>query len=138
MAITNGLMEWFQGCDLIETIDLVDVNQLPPELQALGIYKQPSRTTELLIDGSQIITDVYYLLFKRATQLKDERLDNDSYLESVETWVEAQEWKESYPDIGYTVHSVSVTDTFYMMEAAEQDSIYQLAVSLTYEKGRSN
>lgn len=137
MGITTGLLEWFKGCELIEALEFVDVNQLPPEIEALGLYKQPSRTTEKLIDGTTLITDVYYLLFKQPSQLKRERLENDEYLENVENWVESQEWEENYPDIGYQVHEITVTNTFYMMESEENENIYQLAISITYEKGRN-
>lgn len=137
MGITTGLLEWFKGCELIEALEFVDVNQLQPEIEALGLYKQPSRTTEELIDGTTLITDVYYLLFKQPSQLKRERLENDEYLENVENWVEGQEWEENYPDIGYQVHEITVTSTFYMMESEENENIYQLAISITYEKGRN-
>lgn len=135
MAITTGLLSWFRCCEIIEEPEYIDVNQLPAEMQALGVYKQPSRTIDRLIDGTQIITDVYYLLFQRPAQMNDERISNEEYLEQVETWVENQEYAENYPDIGYPVFEIEVTNTFYMMNRTETEAVYQLAISVKYEKG---
>lgn len=135
MAITTGLLNWFRSCEIIEEPEYIDVNQLPAEMQALGVYKQPSRTIDRLIDGTQIITDVYYLLFQRPAQMNDERISNEEYLEQVETWVENQEYAENYPDIGYPVFEIEVTNTFCMLNRTETEAVYQLAISVKYEKG---
>ena len=121
MSKIKGIVEWFEACPLIENAGSIDVNQLPAELQALGIYKQPARTVEKLIDGSSIVTETYYLLFQQPAQLIDERIDTDEYLEQVENWVEAQEMAEAYPQIGY-----------------EAEAVYQLAISIKYERTRTN
>ena len=135
MSKIKGIVEWFEGCPLIENAGSIDVNQLPAELRALGIYKQPARTVEKLIDGSSIVTETYYLLFQQPAQLIDERLDTDEYLEQVENWVEDQEIAESYPKI---VYEISVAGTFYMMSRNETEAVYQLAISIKYERTRTN
>ena len=138
MSKIKGIVEWFEACPLIENAGSIDVNQLPAELQALGIYKQPTRTVTELIDGGSIVTETYYLLFQQPAQLIDERIDTDEYLEQVENWVEAQEMAEAYPQIGYEVYEISVADTFYMMSRDETEAVYQLAISIKYERTRTN
>jgi len=135
MSIITGILGWVKSCDLVDDPEYIDVNLLPPEMMALGIYKQPSGTVEPLVDGTKIITDVYYLLFKRPAQLEAERISSDEYLEQIEKWVEAQECEENYPEIGYRVFGVGITNTAYMMERTDEDAVYQLAISITYMKG---
>jgi len=138
MSVISGLLDWIKSCGLIDEPEHVDVEQLPPGMQSLGIYRQPSRSVDELIDGTQIITDVYCLLFKRPAQVNAERISGGEYLEQVECWVESQEYAGNYPDIGCPVLEIGVANTFYMMERTETEAVYQIAISIKYGKGIKN
>lgn len=136
MSKTQSIIDWFAECGLVEDIIEFDVNQLAAKDDAAGLYKQPAVTREKLIDGSEIVTENYYLLFRRAAQLKADRISNDDFLEQVEDWLVDQEFAENYPDIGYPVYEVSISNSFYMLERDTNEAIYQLSISIKYERRR--
>lgn len=131
MSKAKGIIDWFKTCGLVENVETFDVNQLGNNLGA-GLYKQPSITKQTLADGSQIITENYYVLFRRSAQIPKERIDNEDFLEAVENWFYEQEVNESYPDIGYPVHEISATNAFYMLERDSHNAVYQLTLSVKY------
>ena len=134
MSRTSGVVDWLKACPFLADLEAIDVNQLSPELEALGVYKQPTRTVTELIDGGAIVTEIFYLLFRQPAQLAQERMSSEEYLEKVESWIEEQTWADNLPEIGARVYSVETIDTFYMMDREENDAIYQLSMSVTYER----
>ena len=134
MSRTSGVVDWLSACPFLDKIEAIDVNQLSPDLEALGVYKQPTRTVTELIDGSAIINEIYYLLFRQPAQLAQERLSSEEYLEKVEGWIEDQNWVENSPQLGATVHDVEVVNTFYMMDRDDDEAVYQLSIAITYER----
>lgn len=134
MSRTSGVVDWLSACPFLDKIEAIDVNQLSPDLEALGVYKQPTRTVTELIDGSAIINEIYYLLFRQPAQLAQERLSSEEYLEKVEGWIEDQNWAENFPQIGSAVHDVEVVNTFYMMDRDDDEAVYQLSIAITYER----
>lgn len=134
MSKIEGIIKWIEMCPLVQEAENIDVNQLSNEVRSLGIYKQPSVTIKKLIDGGKLVTENYYILFKKSGQLKEERLSNEDYLDEVENWFEEQEMLENYPDIGFGVYEISMSNAFYMMERDETDAIYQLTLTISYER----
>lgn len=134
MSKIKGIIKWFETCPLVEEAGYMDVNQLSQEAEALGIYKQPAVTVEELMDGGKLITENYYLLFRRAAQLQEDRFDNEDYLDDVEDWFEQQLYQENYPDIGFRVHDMAMSNAFYMLERDSEDAVYQLTISIQYER----
>lgn len=134
MSRTSGVVDWLSTCPFLDKIEAIDVNQLSPELEALGVYKQPTRTVTEMIDGGAIINEIYYLLFRQPAQLAQERLSSEEYLEKVEGWIEDQNWVENFPQIRATVHDVEVVNAFYMMDRDDDEAVYQLSIAITYER----
>lgn len=134
MSKIKGIIKWFETCPLVEEAGYMDVNQLSQEAEALGIYKQPAVTVEELMDGGKLITENYYLLFRRAAQLQEDRFDNEDYLDDVEDWFEQQLYQENYPDIGFRMHDMAMSNAFYMLERDSEDAVYQLTISIQYER----
>ena len=134
MSRTSGVVDWLKACPFLADLEAIDVNQLSPELEALGVYKQPTRMVTELIDGGAIVTESFYLLFRQPAQLAQERMSSEEYLEKVESWIEEQTWADNLPEIGARVYSVETIDTFYMMDREENDAIYQLSMLVTYER----
>ena len=134
MSRTSGVVDWLSTCPFLDKIEAIDVNQLSPELEALGVYKQPTRMVTEMIDGGAIINEIYYLLFRQPAQLAQERLSSEEYLEKVEGWIEDQNWVENFPQIRATVHDVEVVNAFYMMDRDDDEAVYQLSIAITYER----
>ena len=110
MSISSGIITWLDTCPQIKMLDMSQTTA-----DAEGLYKQPSITVQELIDGSQIITQNYYILFERDAQIRNDRFSNEEVLEAVECWIDEQNWTENYPDIGYDVNSVSISNSYYVV-----------------------
>ncbi len=134
MGKATGIIEWFQTCPYVSDVSEFDISQVSADSPVAGLYKQPAITRQRLIDGSLIITESYYLLFRRDAKVRTERFGNEQFLESVEGWIDDQEMAENYPSIGHEVHRIEATNAFYMLERDKDNAVYQLTISLTYLK----
>lgn len=132
MSITKGIVEWFKTCPDVKDVAIFDVSQV--KAANAGIYKQPSVTIENLIDGGQIRTEHYYILFVKDAQIPKDRMDNEEVLQKVEEWIDAQEFEENYPDIGYPVYEIGATNSYYMVERGEVEATYQITIKIKYER----
>lgn len=131
MSISSGIITWLNTCP---EITLLDMSQTMPDAE--GLYKQPAVTVEEMIDGSKFITANYYILFQRDIQIKTDRLSNEEVLEAVEDWIEAQDIAENYPDIGYPVETVGISNSYYMMSRENDVATYQATLQIKYYKER--
>ena len=138
MGKARGIIDWFKTCPLVEDVEEFDINQLSAQEMMAGLYKQPAVTTEKLIDGTVIVTENYYVLFRRAAKVKADRYENDDFMEAVENWVYEQELAENYPDIGFDVFEIEATNAFYMLERDSDDAVYQLTISIKFMKEAKN
>lgn len=134
MSRTNGVKDWLSACPFLDDLEAIDINQLSPALKALGVYKQPTKTVTKLIDGSAIVKEIYYLLFRQPAQLAQERISNEEYMEKIEGWVDDQNWAENFPQIDARVYEVEAVNTFYMSGRGEDNATYQLSIAITYER----
>ncbi len=135
MNIGNELRKWLDTCPYIDDAVKVDIDRLDAEIEALGLYKQPSKSIEKFIDGSMLETQHFYFLVRRSSQLRQERVKNQDYLSKIENWIEDQDYIEHYPLID-NVHSVGVVNSFYLQETNEEEAIYQVGIALKYLKER--
>lgn len=125
--ISKKIIEWLNTCPSITMLDMaktVDDGQ--------GLYKTPGIVIEELVDGSQIRTENYYILFRRASKLKKERLENESVLESLERWIMIQNFEESYPEIGHDVDEVSISNGYYIRDYEHDETTYQATLKIRY------
>lgn len=136
MSIVNGLLKWLGDSPVLDAVEEIDVSQLDQDNNSIGLYKQPSVSTQKLIDGSEIRTENYYLLFWMPVRLRNDRITNEEYLQQVESWIFQQDFNEEYPDIGHPVHSIEMSNAFYMLSRTDGDATYQLTLSITYERRR--
>lgn len=138
MNITESIIKWLKTCPDIGNINAFDINLLQGKKSSVGLFKQPSVTVTEFIDGSKQITEYYYFLFKRAAQVKADRLSNEEYLRTIEDWIDEQEFKGNYPNIGYPVDGIGMSDGYYMVSMEEKDATYQLTLEIQYRKEVTN
>lgn len=129
MSISKGIIDWLNTCPQIR---MLDMSQTIANEE--GLYKQPAVTVQELIDGTKIITQNYYILFERDAQIKKDRLTNEEVLEAVEGWIDEQNWVENYPDIGYPVHSIGISNSYYMLSRENDKATYQATLQITFLK----
>lgn len=134
MNISNQILEWLKKCPYIGDISSFDVNLLQAKDDSVALFKQPSVTVQEFIDGSKQVTEYYYFLFNKAAQIKTERLANEEYLRKIEDWVEEQEFNGSYPDIGYPVDAIGMSNGYYMISYEDNEAKYQLTLGIQYRK----
>lgn len=135
MDISQNLLKWLKKCPYVDDVEQFDINMLNAD-ESVGLFKQP--TTDILefVDGSKIVTDHYYFLFKKSAQLKAERFSNEEYLRNIEEWVNEQEENGKYPDIGYPVEEIALSNGYYMMNYENEEATYQVMLYLQYRKDR--
>ncbi|MCE2603821.1 hypothetical protein, partial [Pseudomonas aeruginosa] len=98
MSIVSGLIKWLESSPVLDGVEEIDVSQLGQDDEAVGLYKQPSVSMQKLVDGSEIRTENYYLLFRKPVQLRNDRITNEDYLQQVEAWFFQKDFDEEYPD----------------------------------------
>lgn len=134
MGKASGIIAWFKTCPLVADVEEFDINQLSPQDMMAGLYKQPAITKEELNDGSEIVTEFYYILFRKSAQIRLERLDNEEFVEAVESWISTQDFAGNYPDIGHDVYGIKYTNAFVMLERDSESAVYQLTISIKFMK----
>lgn len=134
MNITESIIKWLEECPYIGKVNAFDVNQVQAKNDSVGLFKQPTVNVTEFIDGSKQVTEYYYFLFKKAVQIKPDRLKNEEYLRRIEDWIGAQELGGNYPDIGYPVDGVGMADGYYMASSDGKSAAYQLTLEIQYRK----
>ena len=129
MSISKGIIDWLNTCPQIKMLDMAQTT-----IDAEGLYKQPAVTVQELIDGSKIITQNYYILFERDVQVKSDRMSNEEVLEAVEDWIDEQNWIDNFPDIGYDVDTVGISNSYYMLSRENDVATYQATLSIRFMK----
>ena len=87
------------------------------------------------VDGSRDVTEYYYLLARQSSKAEASRVDNQAWMESLESWVRQKSRSGDLPQLdgGRSCHAVGVSVSAYMSGAAESGtSEYQLTVSINY------
>lgn len=138
MNISDSIIKWLKTCPYIGKINAFDINQVQAKNDSVGLFKQPSVTVTEFIDGSKQITEFYYFIFKKAAQVKAERLANEEYLRKIEDWIDEQEFNGNYPDIGYPVDGIGMMNGYYMVSFENKNAAYQLTLEIQYRKDVSN
>lgn len=126
-SVIQGLLTWLKTCPVI---DLVDVSQT--QVGQEGLYKQATIETEKFLDGTERRTEHWYVLFMKPSKLKKNRISDAEVLEQFENWITEKELSEDYPDIGYTVTDVDISNGYYMMEREADTVVYQATLTLSY------
>ena len=87
------------------------------------------------VDGSRDVTEYYYLLARQSSKAEASRVDNQAWMESLESWVRQKSCSGDLPQLdgGRSCHAVGVSVSAYMSGAAESGtSEYQITVSINY------
>ena len=134
MTVSEALKNWLRGCDCVEIVD-VDTDRLEANAESLGLYKQAQRETTAFLDGSAEITDYYYFLARWPTTLESERVNSQTIMSNLESWIEDKNLGNELPEVP-GVERVFVANGFYMLEAESDDAVYQVSIGITYLKER--
>ena len=134
MTVSEAIKNWLRGCDCVEIVDM-DTDRLEANAESLGLYKQAQRETTAFLDGSAEVTEYYYFLARWPTTLESERVNSQTIMSNLESWIEDKNLGNELPEVP-GVERVFVANGFYMLEAESDDAVYQVSIGITYLKER--
>ncbi len=116
----------------------IDMNHVSDGSDQYGLFKSPSRELRGMNDGSCEITESYNFMARQSTGSRSERKESDEWLEDLTYWADDFSYTYAFPalDKNRTVTRFSITGNPYPMEASDKDTLYQMALSITYLRER--
>lgn len=134
MTISKYIIELLKKNKELE----IDMDHVQDGSDQYGLFKSPGREVKNYNDGSREITEHYQFLARQATISDTERKEADEWLEDLTYWVDDLAMDYDFPklDGGRTVIGLSVTGCPYPMESKDDETLYQLALSITYIRER--
>lgn len=114
----------------------IETNHIKDGSDKYGLFKSPSRDVKELIDGSCEITEHYQFVARQETNSESERKETDEWLEDLAYWADDLGHIYKFPEIdgNRRVTGFSITGNPYPMEADSRETLYQMALSITYER----
>ena len=116
----------------------IETNHIKDGSDKYGLFKSPSRDKRESIDGSYEITEHYQFMARQNTNSESERKEADEWLEDLAYWADDLGYVYEFPklDGNRRVKSFSITGNPYPMEADGKETLYQMALSITYVRER--
>lgn len=116
----------------------IDTNHVADGSDRYGLFKSPSRNIKEFTDGSYEITEYYQFMGRQVTVSKEERKEADEWLEDLTYWVDDFPINYQFPslDKGRKVTAITVTGTPSPMEYGNDDTLFEIALSITYIRER--
>lgn len=118
----------------------IETNHVKDGSDKYGLFKSPSRYTRENIDGSYEITEYYQFEARQATSSESQRKETDEWLEDLAYWADDLGHVYEFPELdgNRRVKSFSITGNPYPMEADDRETLYQMALSITYVRERED
>ena len=136
MTVIQGIIKWLQTFEPTESWKMRKINTdiLPAKISDCAVVKEPIVNRKSFISGKTRTTGHYTLMTRLDSQLDDSRIENNEWGESLEQWIEEKNRNKQFPDIDGTVQEIAITTPFYVGVGDMKESIYQLTISITYER----
>lgn len=134
MTISAYIVNLLKHYDGIE----IDTNHMSEGSDQYGLFKSPSRDIKEFSDSSYQITEYYQFLARQSTNHISQRKEADEWLEDLAYWIDDFPFNYSFPalDKKREVVGISITGSPYPMEADNDDTLYQIMLSITYIRER--
>lgn len=118
----------------------IDTNHVSDGSDKYGLFKSPSRNIKEFTDGSYEITEFYQFAARQSTNSKSERKEADEWLEDLAYWADDFPYTYEFPSIdgNRRVTGFSITGSPYPMEADNNDTLYEMSLSITYSRERED
>ena len=138
MTVSKALIAWLYGFGSISVDESIDTDTLAANAAAYGLYKTPQTVIVPFIADGRDVTAYYTLCVRQRANQERKRQDNQEWLEGLEQWVRAQNRAQNFPEMGDNreCYGVGIANTFTMQDAENEESVYQMTLSISYtEKG---
>ena len=129
-----GVRRWLRTYPLIKSGKRINVNYLGSQPLEYVVEDVPtSPVIESYIDGSSLRAKSYVIASRDSCGSDAaENLVVSGFWDNLIAWIEEQDEIGNYPDIGFPVESVAVTNTGYVFELDGTVARYQIQIQLTY------
>ena len=123
-AVINWLMTFEPGkCSKMKNIH---TDMQPAEVDAYSLVKEPIQNVKTFVTGKKVFTD-HYMIRARLSSYED--------VEMLEEWVREQDRNKNFPQIaGYNVKYIRTTTPFHVGRTENNNSLYQMTISIQYMK----
>ena len=134
MTITKYITEFLEKYENIR----IYTNHIPDGSEQNGLFKSPGRDKVEFNDGKCKITEHFQVYFRRDSVSDTERKESDEWLEKLVYWIDDYGIKGEYPEIDgkRNVLDISVTGLPTPYEYENDNIVYQMSLSITYERER--
>ena len=131
MTVSQSIITWLNKFEQKS----VNTDIQPAKVNSYSLVKEPIINKKTFISGRVRATEHYTLMARLESQMDSSRVENNAWGEKLEEWVRDMCKKKALPVIDdATVQSVNVTTPFYLGKSEANESVYQLTISITYEK----
>lgn len=127
----SDLMKQYDGIEL-------DTNHVKDGSDQYGLFRSPGRDIKNFTDGSYEITEYYQFLARQSAVSLSSRKKMDEWLEDLAYWADDHGVNYEFPPIDKNrrVTGLSITGNPYPMESDNRECLYQMSLSITYERER--
>lgn len=137
-TVSNAIIAWLKTFNPVDygKMKSIETDILPAKAESYSLAKEPIINKRTSITGKVTATEHYTLMARLPSQTPGDRRGNVEWGELLESWVADQNRSGNFPAVcGAVVRSVSVTTPFCIGNmAGTSDSVYQLTISIKYEK----
>lgn len=137
MTVIQSIIAWLGEFRQEENWNMKKINtdMLPAKVKTYSVAKEPIINKKTAISGKVTATEHYTLMARLDSQEDCDRVANMEWGTDLEAWIEEKNRQKEWPEMkGARVRSITVTTPFYMGETETSESVYQLTISITYEK----
>lgn len=134
MTIAKYIAELLKNYEKMQ----IDINHVADGSDKYGLFRSPNRDVQENNDGSYEITEGYQFFVRQSTTSKSERMEVDEFLEELTYWADDLGITYAFPSIdgNRRILRIAITGNPYPMETDAKDTLYQLSLSITYERER--
>lgn len=138
MTVSQSIIRWLKQFKPEEYWEMKEINTDLQRSNACtyALCKEPVQNVKKYLSGKSVHTDHYSIMARLSSKTNSDRIENGAWGEILTDWIEERNKNEDFPvlDKG-VVKSIMVTTPFYMGKTETNDSIYQMTISIKYEKG---
>ena len=131
ITVSQSVIKWLKEFEKSS----INTDIQPAKVNSYSLVKEPIINKKTFISGRVRATEHYTLMARLESQIDVSRVENNAWGESLEQWVYEKNKKKELPELeGANVQSVAVTTPFYLGKSEANESVYQLTISITYER----
>lgn len=133
MTISESTITWLKQ---FRDVKGVDTDALAAVSASYGLIKAPTENVKRYLSGKELHTDYYQFAARLDTSINTDRIDNQAWFESLTGWVSERNRSKDYPVLrdGLKCTGISITSPFFMGRSDNNTAVYQMTISIKYEK----